>query len=236
MGASYVLAEGWAVIEDYERLDGMVRAWPEVMAFIERCVVSAFEESPELQELRAQLEEAREKALRTPAKQRATVREVGRNEEALSLALKTLAGFEDPPPDWLLEGIRRWIEVFLPGRITLRVYPFEQGPAFQLICNLKRDSFVDADLGNLLFAYGTRPNVKLSVFGLVTSVPAKAGHEFNPLAEFENDSRRPLKSMTMGRRMSPRRMSYAGSSAGSGECSAPWKAWRHSVAFRSTRT
>ena len=55
--------------------------------------------------------------------------------------------------------------------VTIRMYPFHDISDFILIAKLKRASFSDEDLNNVLFAYGTRPNVKLTMFGLVTSLP-----------------------------------------------------------------
>jgi hypothetical protein len=46
---------------------------------------------------------------------------------------------------------------------------------------------VDTDLGNLLVAYGTRPTVKLTVFGLVTSVPSESEEGFDPLSEYPEE-------------------------------------------------
>jgi hypothetical protein len=103
-------------------------------------------------------------------------------EKQLEKLLRPLTQSDDTVEDWLLEGIRRWIDVFLPGRITLRIYPFEEAPAFHLLGNLKRDAFVDADIGNIMFAYGARPNVRLTVLGLITSLPPEGEQTFDPMA------------------------------------------------------
>lgn len=76
------------------------------------------------------------------------------------------------------------MSVFNAGQIHLRVYPFESTPQFQIFANLKRSAFTDEDPAHSIFAYGARPNVKLTVFGLVTSAPAKEGPSFNPMQEF----------------------------------------------------
>ncbi len=91
-------------------------------------------------------------------------------------------------PEWLVEGINTFIDTFMPRRINFRVYPFESVPSFQIRSNLKRDCFVEEDLDNILLAYGTRPNVKLTLLGLITSIPDKAGHPFDPTREFEEIS------------------------------------------------
>jgi hypothetical protein len=112
------------------------------------------------------------------------LKEISREEEQVKEALRAGLQVVDSLEPWFIEGLQRWIRVFLPGRITVRVYPFENLPSFQVFGNLKRESFVDADLGNLLFAYGTRPNLKLTMVGLLTSVPPKEEASFDPLAEF----------------------------------------------------
>jgi hypothetical protein len=47
---------------------------------------------------------------------------------------------------------------------------------------------VDSDLEHLLYGYGPRPNVPLSVFGLITSLPPKNDTPFDPMKEFEGGS------------------------------------------------
>jgi hypothetical protein len=61
---------------------------------------------------------------------------------------------------------------------------FPECTSFQVLCNLKRECFIDSDLEHLLYGYGNRPNVKLAVFGLITSIPAIGGSTFDPLREF----------------------------------------------------
>ena len=79
----------------------------------------------------------------------------------------------------------------MSSRINFRVYPFTNCPSFQVLCNLKRDCFVDSDLEHLMYGYGNRPNVPLAVFGLVTSLPPEDDPAFDPLAEFETDEALP---------------------------------------------
>ena len=41
-------------------------------------------------------------------------------------------------------------------------------------------------MANVIFAYGTRPNVHLTIFGLITSLPTSDNTGFNPWEEFQN--------------------------------------------------
>jgi hypothetical protein len=92
-----------------------------------------------------------------------------------------------PVDDWLVAGMRLFINTFMPSRINFRIYPFSSCPSFQVLCNLQRDCFLDSDLEHLLYGYGNRPNVPLAVFGLITSLPPKEQPAFNPMKEFEDD-------------------------------------------------
>ncbi len=76
----------------------------------------------------------------------------------------------------------------MPNRINLRTYPFEQNSRFEILSNLKRECFVDSDLENVTFAYGTRPNVRLTVLGMITSIPSKDNGVFDPMANLEENS------------------------------------------------
>lgn len=87
-----------------------------------------------------------------------------------------------------MQGIMQFIDLFKPDHINLRVYPFESAPGFQLLANLKDRCFIDGDLENFAFAYGIKPNVKLTLLGLVTSMPPKDAPSFDPLQEFQNDA------------------------------------------------
>jgi hypothetical protein len=91
----------------------------------------------------------------------------------------------DVVSEWLVHGVRQWVDTFMRDQINLRIYPFESLSNFQVISNLKRECFVDANLENLIFAYGAQPNMPLTVLGLITSLPPKDAQRFDPLAEFE---------------------------------------------------
>ena len=118
----------------------------------------------------------------------AAQRKLREQEAQLEAVLDQLAEAQMPAPsEQTIDDIRLWISVFAPGRILARFYPFEDQPRYHVVAALKRDCFVDADLANLLVAYGTRPTVKLTVFGLVTSVPGESGEEFDPLSEYPDD-------------------------------------------------
>lgn len=75
--------------------------------------------------------------------------------------------------DWLVQGIDKFIETFLKDRLNLFVYPFEENLSFHIISPLKRSCLVDTDTDSFIQSFGNRPNLKLTVFGLITSLPMR---------------------------------------------------------------
>ena len=185
----YVKAQGWSVIEDYQRIMSITNRLNDIMGFINQSQIETLKQNPEFVAIQAQIETKRQeikqikdrnqKAVET-AKLKALENQV---ETALADLTKT-SGIDQ----WLLDGIKQWIDTFMPNRINFRIYPFENSPSFQILCNLKRDCFVDQNLEHLLYGYGNRPNVPLAVFGLITFIPPKEKPTFNPVAEFDNNN------------------------------------------------
>ena len=185
-GVPYLRVEGWASIEDYERMKAIGNQFNSLASFIGRCQLSNLEGLEDYRELEERLKQASRKAGREKDRNKKAnaERQAAQMEQELRdkiLELTKLGGL----PDWLLEGIGLFIDVFMPQRLLLRIYPFETAPSFQVLANLKRSSFVENDLDHVLQAYGDRPNVKLTVLGLVTSLPEMGREPFDPMTEFQ---------------------------------------------------
>ena len=91
-------------------------------------------------------------------------------------------------PEWLVDGMGQFIDTFMPSRVILRICPFPSLASFQVLANLKKDCFLDGDFDNFIFAYSTRPTIKLTVLGLISSLPDKELCPFDPMAEFNTES------------------------------------------------
>ncbi len=180
----YIVAQGWSTFEDYSYILYISERFNKLIQFINRSVIENIKDSPEYQEAFRQIEEKKNQIKKIPDRnQRAKASsELQKMENSVNQLLGSPIGQID---EWILDGVKLWINTFLPSRINFRVYPFSNCPSFQILCNLKRDSFVDQDLEHLLYGYGTRPNVQLSIFGLITSIPAKSNELFDPLSEFD---------------------------------------------------
>lgn len=182
----YIIASGWSVIEDYNHILSITKEFNNVTEFISKCGTEAAKKTPEYLKIQRQIEEKKQK-IKTITDRNLKALEQTKLKSAENLIENMLKPKITPVEKWQLEGIQRFIEVFLPNRINFRIYPFDDCPSFQVICNLKHECFVDQDLEHLLYGYGDRPNIPLAVFGLITSIPSEVGNIFDPMKEFEDE-------------------------------------------------
>lgn len=185
----FIKAQGWSVIEDYQRIMSITSRMNEIMGFINQSQIYTLKQKPEFVELQTQIDAKRQevKQIKDPNQrslQSTKLKALENQVEKLLASETTTSGLEQ----WLLDGIKQWIDTFMPDRINFRIYPFENIPSFQVLCNLKRDCFVDQNLEHLLYGYGNRPNIPLAVFGLITSIPPKEKSSFNLMAEYGDNN------------------------------------------------
>jgi hypothetical protein len=57
-------------------------------------------------------------------------------------------------------------------------------PEFQILSNLKSEYLVNGDFENVIYTYGSRPNIKLTVFGVITSCPSELDQRVDLNDEF----------------------------------------------------
>lgn len=180
----YILASGHSVIEDYAHIESNLNNFNQLIEFVTKSATEAIKKTPAYIALQDTINDRRKEIKKI----------ADRNEKSIaqsqldSKMKQIISPKVKPLDDWIINGIKLLIDTFLPNRINFRIYPFESCPSFQIICNLKRDCFVDQDLQHLLYGYGNYPTVPLSVFGLITSLPTPSGNHFNPLLEFEANS------------------------------------------------
>lgn len=179
----YLRAEGNSVLEDYRRIVAISEQFNEIIRFIGLATQETAKKSPAYTDLLRLIdqEEAAADAVKDRNQRAAKKSQIRQLRGKLEELLKPQIGGVD---SWLLEGVRLFINTFMPSRINFRIYPFPECPSFQVLCNLKRDCFVDADLEHLLYGYGNRPNVPMAVLGLITSLPPETPSSFDPMREF----------------------------------------------------
>lgn len=181
-----IKVRGRSVIEDYERIKAIGTAFPDVAKLINKSAESALLESPAYTELKEQLD-ATTRELKSIKDRNARSRDeakVKMMKERLSalVAATTKVGIVEP---WILEGMKTWIDTFLPGIINLRVCSNPDRPDEHVFGHLKKRCFEDSDTASFHFTYGSFPTEDLTMIGIVTSVPEEDGETFRPLAEFE---------------------------------------------------
>ena len=182
----YVVAKGTAVIEDYQRMLAILDNYNGISELIDKSAREALKDTPEYEELQLKVDNIRKEVEKNKnrSEKHLAKRQLKELEQELqNIPIDSVGKLEN----WLQDGIKLFINTFVPNRINLRVYPFSKCPSFQVICNLKRDCFVDQDLEHLLYGYGNFPNVPVGVLGLITSLPPKEPSDFDPLEEFPED-------------------------------------------------
>ena len=197
----YIRAEGKCRFHDFQRIKSLMDGINSIYEFINLNTLNTLGQVEAVQDLRREMEGAANRLAETNDRnKRAKLsKQIDKVKEEVETVLEDAIGATRATgiPDWQVQGIKDVIDFLMPNRNNLLLQPFDNLEDFQIISNLKRDCFVDTDLDNVLFAYGSQPNVKLTVFGLVTSMPAianskptlekmdTAGAENGSIADFE---------------------------------------------------
>jgi hypothetical protein len=183
-----IKASGRAVIEDYERIKGIAAAFPDIVKLINKSAESALLESPSYVALKEQLDAAT-RNLKSNKDRNARSRDESKLNQLKKNLSELVAGSTkvDIVDQWVLDGMRTWIDTYLPGIINLRLYPSADRPDEHVFGHLKKECFEDSDTASFHFTYGSFPTEDLTMLGIVTSVPDEDGEKFKPLAEFEKE-------------------------------------------------
>lgn len=182
-----VKAEGWAVLEDYERISRIADNYGDIAALINKSIESSLKDSPECSELleKIELQKSEIKSMKNGQQKTKRKNELVELEKSIqSLIESSQIGAVE---DWIIDGMRNWIRVFLPRIFNFRLYPFVDLDNFHILSNLKRESFVENDTESVHFLYGSKPSVKISLLGVITSIPYENDQTFDPMSEFDDD-------------------------------------------------
>jgi len=189
---------GRAVIEDYERMKEIGSAFPDIVAMIGNSARSSMTTSPEYLAVQSQIKQW-ESVVRS-TRDRNSREEKARSVRDAKAKLHELTSSAGPkaPDQWILDGMRTWIDTFLPGIVNLRIYPNVGRPDEHVFGHLKKSCFEDSDSGSFHFTYGSMPTEELTMVGIATSVPNSETDDFNPLAEFERPDLKDHESVESG--------------------------------------
>lgn len=182
----YVKAHGWVLIEDYERIKFVAGNYNEIMTFVNKSSESNIKSSDEYKAVVSSIEMLRQGLTSIKDRNLKSQKhiEIKKLEKELERNIKS-AGESGKIEDWISKGLNSWVDTFMPGAVYCHLYPFDESASFRLKANLKPEFFVDGNAASVDFAYSGRPNVKLTILGLITSVPYKDEHPFDPSEEYQ---------------------------------------------------
>lgn len=181
-----VKAEGFVVLEDYERITRIAHNYEDITKVINQSVLSSLKETPEFQDILNQIDVMKEDIKKMKNGQQKTKKknELEKYENNLNDLISTKqVGKVD---DWIIDGLKTWVRVFLPDVFNVRLYPFEDSENFHVMSNLKRGFFLDDNTESVHYLFGSKPTIKVTMLGVITSIPKKEGDSFDPMREFDN--------------------------------------------------
>lgn len=175
---TYVKACGWSTFEDYQRFINVMENFNEIQRLV---YGSALEKNPEIIALKEQINE-KKKTLKNlhNAKELLKLKAIEKNFDNL-IEKESQAILLD---ETFVERVKVFLSTLNPNRLNFRLVPHEIFTDFQLIANLKKQYLVNGDYENIIYTYGSRPNVKLTIFGIITSCPQPIDLRVDPNDEF----------------------------------------------------
>lgn len=177
---------GRIVIENYERMKKIGQDFPEIVKLINRSHAVTLMDSPEYKKIEQKIQEL-EKATgdkHATAKAKRQAKDLRAGLDSL-LASSTAVNMV---PQWILDGMRTWIDAFLPNITNIRVYPFKEENDEHIFGHLDASNFTVSDPTAFHFTYGSFPTEEFTMLGVITSVPSDEEENFVPLKEFEKDT------------------------------------------------
>lgn len=178
---SFIKANGWSQFEDYERLKNIFSNFNEIQRLI---FSSQLLESPEVKNMQQQIKDAKKGVENLERNQKA--REFNRLkslEKQFDEKIKELTDIHIFDDDYI-NRVKTFLDTFSPNRLNFRLLPIDNFNDFQILANLKEKYLVDSNFESIIYTYGTRPNIKLSVLGIITSCPRQTDQRVNPNDEF----------------------------------------------------
>ncbi|MEH6706234.1 MAG: hypothetical protein V7691_15675 [Galbibacter orientalis] len=168
---SYIKATGWGGFEDFKRFKRIFSNFNDIQRLIYE---SQLLNNPELTLLRGQLEDAKKIANQNKDRNNRTksltkIKAIEKNIDKLLKEETKVHLFDE---GWI-EKVKTFLDTFSPNRLNFRLLPLDDFGEFQILANLKDKYMLDGSFENTIFTYGSKPNIKLTVLGVITSSPRK---------------------------------------------------------------
>lgn len=182
-----IKAEGHAVFEDYKRLTRIADNYEAITGFINKSILSNLKDTQEYISIQNEIEVIKQELhSMSNGYQKAQKK---KNLQIIETQLESLTSTHKigDVEKWVTDGLKTWINVFLPDIFNVRLYPFQDMHTFHIMSNVKREFFLDQDIESLHFLYGSVPTIKISLLGVITSIPKNSDLTFDPLKEFDEN-------------------------------------------------
>lgn len=183
---SYIKASGWAIFEDSERFKTILSNFNDVQRLIFKSQLDA---SPELKTLKKQISELKKTVSQNPDRniKSKELSQIKSLEKKVDFVLESHTQINLVDEDFI-NGVKTFLNTFTPSRLNFRLLPLEPFNDFQILSNLKENYIIDGDFKSIIYTYGTRPNIKLTIVGIITSAPRRIDERTDPNDEFLSQS------------------------------------------------
>ncbi len=164
----YIKATGWSTFEDFDRFKNIMTNFNEIQRLI---YGSALENNEEVKKLKEQINDLKVELKKKPNahKEIARLNALEKNYDK-EITKQMQSYFLD---ENFIERVHTFLDTFSANRLNFRLAPFDYFNDFQILANLKSEYLINGNFENIIYTYGSRPNIKLSVFGIITSCPQK---------------------------------------------------------------
>jgi hypothetical protein len=163
---NYIKATGYCSFEDNERFKRIMLNFNDIQRLIHS---SALENDPEIKKNKSEINDLKKQLKKNSNhKDLAKLTAIEKNFDKI-IEERAEAILLD---ETFIERIETFLNTFTPNRLNFRLAPLDEYKDFQILSNLKNQYIVNGDFENIIYTYGSRPNIKLTVFGIITSCPA----------------------------------------------------------------
>ncbi len=168
---SFLKVNGWVSFEDYDQLKNVLSNFNDIQRLI---YSSNLIEREEYIKMKADLENVIKQG------NKGKISAMEKKIDAYLVENTDISIFDR---DWI-KKLKLFLDTFSPERLNFRLLPFDDFPQFQLLANLKSQYMLEGGFNNTVFTYGSRPNIKLTVLGILTSCPREEDPRINPSDEY----------------------------------------------------
>lgn len=178
---SFIKATGWSKFEDFEKLKLISSNINDIQRFIFHTDV---ENNPELNLVREQINDKKNEVKKNKNANHKDFLLLNNLEKKLDRLVRDNLGIKFFDENWI-ERLKIFLDTFSPDRLNFRVMPFDDFTDFQVLATLNEKFLTLGDYNRLTYTYGSRPNIKLTMLGILTSCPQEEDIRIHPDDEFK---------------------------------------------------